>query len=257
MKTSARIFCLAIVFLFLVAGSGLPGPIEDCAEYAKLGVPGNQGDLLCRKGYLLAHSPEHKTPYWVIEHLTADKANGEVKRKDNFQPDPDLKKGKRAELSDYKGKPYDRGHMAPAADMKWDKKAMDECFYLSNMVPQNGPMNKQIWARLEDNARKWAIKRDEVYIFTGPIYVGGVKTTIGKNRVAVPSHLYKIVYDPNTLEAIAFIMPNKPLSTKDMPKYIVTIRDVEAKTGLNFLSGFNDQLQDIIETKKATGLWRQ
>ena len=73
--------------------------------------------------------------------------------------------------------------------------------------------------------------------------------------MAVPTHLYKIVYDPNKAEAIAFIMPNEKLDSKDMPKYIVTIRDVENKTGLDFLSNLDKQAQDVIETKKAEGLW--
>ena len=257
MNGKARAFLAAVALFLWWAGTCISGPIEDCEEYSRLGVPGNQGDILCRTGYLLAHSQETKTPYWVIEHLTAEKAKGKLKRKDNFEPDPDLEKGKRAELTDYKGSGYTRGHMAPAADMKWNTGAMEQCFYLSNMIPQNPPMNEQIWAALEENVRAWAIRRDDVYVVTGPIYKGGVKKTIGKNRVGVPTHIYKIVYDPNTLEAIAFIMPNKPIDKKGMAKYIVTIRDVEAKTGLDFLSGLNTQLQDIVETKKQTGLWRK
>lgn len=73
--------------------------------------------------------------------------------------------------------------------------------------------------------------------------------------MAVPTHLYKIVYDPIQVEAIAFIMPNEKLDSKDMPKYIVTIRDVEAKTGLNFLSKIKKHKQDVIETEKAEELW--
>jgi endonuclease G, mitochondrial len=141
----------AMVCLFTSTGILFAGPLEDCAEYAQMGVPGHKGDLLCRRGYLLAHSPENKTPFWVIEHLTADKANANVvQRYNKFQADPDLEKGKRAELSDYKSSGYDRGHMAPSADMKWDQDAMIECFYLSNMAPQVGKgMNRGIWARLK------------------------------------------------------------------------------------------------------------
>jgi endonuclease G len=248
---------LFVILTFLLSiGSGYAGPIEDCSEYAKLGVPGQQGDLLCRKGHLLAHNPENKTPTWVIEHLTKEKAEGTLSRDNKFRADPDLEKGKRAELSDYKNSGYDKGHMAPSADMRWDQQAMVECFYLSNMVPQIGKgMNQGIWKTLEDNIRTWAIARGELYIFTGPIYDDGVKKTIGKNKVAVPTHLYKIIYDPNKEEAIAFIMPNKKLNTKDMPEYIVAIRDVEGKTGLDFLSSLDKEQQDIIETRKADGLW--
>ncbi|MGA2465849.1 MAG: DNA/RNA non-specific endonuclease [Thermodesulfobacteriota bacterium] len=254
MFAKRRIALIVILSIILSVAFGFAGPIEDCAEYAKLGVPGNQGDLLCRKGHLLAHDPEKKTPIWVIEHLTAERAEGTLPRNNTFRADPDLEKGKRAELPDYKGsKEYDRGHMAPAADMRWDKEAMKECFYLSNMVPQNKGMNRGIWKSLEEYIRDWAIDRDEIYIFTGPI---GVRKTIGKNKVAVPTHLYKIIYDPNKREAIAFIMPNRELNTKDMPKYIVTIRDVEGKTGLDFLSSLDKELQDKIETKKEDGLWK-
>jgi endonuclease G len=253
-KNKAALFIILVSFFSL--NIAFAGSIDGCKEYSKLGIPGQQGELLCRKGYLLAHSAEHKTPIWVIEHLTAEKAKGSIPRPDKFTPDPDLEEGERAELADYKNSGYDKGHMAPAADMRWDQQAMIECFFLSNMVPQVGKgMNQGIWKNLEEYIRKWAIDRDELYIFTGPIYEDGVIKTIGKNKVAVPTHLYKIVYDPNKAEAIAFIMPNEKLESKNMPNYIVTIRDVENKTGLDFLSNLDKQVQDVIETKKAKGLW--
>lgn len=152
--------------------------------------------------------------------------------------------------------------MAPAADIKWDQQAMVECFYLSNMAPQAGRgMNQGIWKDLEEHVRSWAIDRGAVYIFTGPIYEDGVQQTVGKNKVAVPSHLYKRIYDPSKAEAIAFIMPNQKLDTADMPKYIVTIRDIEKKTGLDFLSNLDQDVQDAIETKRHKGcgineLWK-
>lgn len=248
------IYCI-ITLSFSFQGA-YAGPIEDCKEYSKFGVPGVSGDILCRKGYLLAHDPVRKTPIWVVEHLTTEKANGSLPRKDAFKADPNLVKGKRAEISDYSNCGYDRGHMAPSADMAWDKEAMAESFYLSNMVPQVGiGMNRGIWKDLEERVRKWAIKRGSVYIFTGPIYEGETIADIGINKVAVPTHLYKIVYDARKSEAISFIMPNSKLISEDMPKYITTIRDVEKQTGLDFLSELDIQVQDVIELKKAATLW--
>lgn len=250
-------FFLSVFILF--SFSAFSGPIEDCAEYAQLGVPGHDGDILCRTGHLLAHHPEYKTPIWVIERLTKEKATRKVvPRYNRFRADPDIKKGERAELSDYRGSGYDRGHMAPSANMRWDKQAMIECFYLSNMVPQVGKeMNQGIWKDLEERSRTWAIERGEIFIFTGPIYDDGVSKTLGKNRVTVPSRLYKIVYDPGRQEAIAFIMPNEALKTEDLPLYIVTMREVEEKTGLDFLSSLEKELQDSIETVRADGLWQE
>lgn len=251
------IFFFVISILFAPPISA--GPLEDCQELTTYGIPGNTGDILCHKGFLLAHDSERKTPIWVIEHLTKEKAMGTLGRKDAFKPDPDLAKGRRAELSDYKGSPYDRGHMAPAADMKWDAQAMAECFYLSNMVPQVGKgMNQGIWRILEDKVRDWAVSKGEIYIYTGPVYdkktIGA--ETIGKNKVAVPSALFKIVFSPEDQKAIAFIMPNRSLNTKDMPKYIVSVREVENETGLDFFTVFTEETQDSFELAKESTLWQ-
>lgn len=232
------------------------GAIEDCKEFAAYGVPGLSGDLLCRKGYLLSHDAAKKTPVWVAEHLTRGKAKGTAKRSDDFKPDSDLERGKRAELSDYKGSGYDRGHMAPAANMKWDQQAMSESFYLSNMVPQAGiGMNRGIWSELEKKVRKWVLERGELYVYSGPIY-GPEPETIGPNRVAVPGYLFKIVLDPRRKEAIAVIMPNQKLKTEDMPDYLVSVREVEKQTGLQFFSTLQMAEQDKIETVKAPQLWQ-
>ena len=249
---------LSLTFTVLLSRIVFAGALEDCSEYTRMGIPGQDGDLLCRTGYLLSHSSSNKTPFWVIEHLTQEKADAnDVKRYDKFMADPNLEKGKRAELSDYKNSGYDRGHMAPAADMKWSHAAMIDCFFLSNMVPQAGlGMNRGIWARLEDDVRKWAVSRGELFVYTGPIYVAEVKKTIGGNHVAVPTHLYKIVFAPSTHEVIAFIMPNIPIKTEDMPNYLVPVRVVEDLTGLDFLSVFDKQTQDDIETKKGDGFWQ-
>lgn len=252
-------YAVAVLLVLVALGAQANGAITACKEYAKLGVPGNNGTLLCRKGYLVAHDPVRKTPIWVAEHLTHDKADAILARTNNFQPDPDLDEGDRAELSDYKGSGYDRGHMAPAGDMRWDQQAMTESFFLSNMVPQVGKgMNQGIWKDLEEKVRLWALDRGELYIYTGPIYADPNPNpkTVGANKVAVPTHLYKIVYDPVKVEAIAFIMPNVKLKSSDMPNYIVTVREVEAKTGLNFLSKLRPQIEDAVELSKAEGLWQ-
>jgi endonuclease G len=141
--------------------------------------------------------------------------------------------------------------------MKWDQVAMNECFYLSNMVPQVGKnMNQGIWSVLEDKVRQWAIKRNELYIITGPVYEGDEVETIGPNDVAVPTHLYKIIFDPIKIEVIAFVMPNQALNTEDMPNYIVSIREIEDLTGLDFFPEIEKSVQDVVETKKAPSLWQ-
>lgn len=259
MFNRALLQLIFILFALAAAASGscainIP---PACMEYAKYGVPDSDGMLLCRKGYLLAYDKERKTPVWVAERLTRDRADASLARSNDFRADPDLEAGERAELSDYKRSGYDRGHMAPAGDMRWDQQAMSESFFLSNMVPQVGiGMNRGIWKDLETRVRQWAKDRGEVYIYTGPI-PGAHPKLIGTHKIAVPERLYKIVYDPVRVEAIAFIMPNEKLRSSDMPSYIVSIRQVENETGLNFLSKIREKIQDIVETEKAEALWSE
>lgn len=255
LKKSRTALIVVIVAIFLTT-IAFAGPIEDCKEYSRLGIPGKQGELLCRKGFLLAYSAEHKTPLWVIEFLTADKAKGNLPSNSKYQPDPDLKKGAQAELDDYKNSDYKMGQMALAATMKWDQKALEESFYLSNMIPQvDGGMNRGIWKLIEERIRDYAINREAIYIFTGPIYEDVVKKTIGSNKVAIPSHIFKIIYDPYKVEARALIIPNEELNAANYHKYFVTIRDIERKTGLNFLSKLNEKVHEVVDNQKAQGLW--
>ncbi|HTE89111.1 MAG TPA: DNA/RNA non-specific endonuclease, partial [Terriglobales bacterium] len=105
---------LVLLFVLFYSPLAYAAPFDNCEEYIKYGIPGDTGDPLCRKGFALAHNSERKTAVWVAEHLTKEKVAGQLQRTDNFAPDPDLPPGKRAEVSDYKGSNYDRGHMAPS-----------------------------------------------------------------------------------------------------------------------------------------------
>ena len=235
-----------------------------CNEFLKYGNPSDTPQhasdhlvLLCRTGYALAHSPDCKEPVCVAEHLLASRPK-KVKRSDDFRPDTDLKEGERSELSDYAGCGYDRGHMAPAEDMSWDATAMSQSFLLSNMSPQVGVgFNQQIWKTLEMKVRSWAKVRGELYIFTGPIYASNdIKRTHDDAKgVCIPTHYYKIIYDPKRFEAIAFVLPNAKLVTKDLPTYITSIDQVEELTGLDFLSKLKKEIQKTIETKVQPKMW--
>ncbi|AFZ68867.1 DNA/RNA non-specific endonuclease [Deinococcus peraridilitoris] len=216
------------------------GSAGECGEKFAFGRPLVQGEgenatLLCRKGYAVLHDPDLRVSLYAAERLTNTDADGSVPRQDDFEPDPDLPAGERAELSDYRGSGFDRGHLAPAADFSDDPTEMDESFLLSNMVPQNGPMNSGIWSGLESATRACAKSVGEIFIYTGPVFEGGVKRTVGRNRVAVPTGLYKVVVEPKSGQARTFLMPNRALQrTSDFGRYEVPVTRIEQLTGLTF-----------------------
>jgi len=254
MKRLAKLFLFLSVISFLSACPTLAALVK--SEHIIYGYPGTKGTILFRKGYILDHDNTKKVASWVSYHLTDAYLVQNVPRTDDFRPDPDLPKGQRAELADYNRSGYDRGHLAPAEDMRRDKQTESETFLLSNMSPQVGVgFNRQIWKNLESKVRTWAKKRQNIYVMTGPIYADKNYKTIGSDKVAVPSHFYKIVVSCNTkgesLDAIAFITPNKNLGSTPIKNYIITIDEVEKETGLNFLRGLADPIEKKLEAKKA------
>ena len=84
------IFTVPLVLLTVLTTLAYAGPLDNCTEYTQMGIPAERGTLLCRKGYALAHNAKYKTPEWVAEHLTKEKASAYLPRKDYFTADPDL-----------------------------------------------------------------------------------------------------------------------------------------------------------------------
>lgn len=206
-----------------------------CPPYLAYGSPSIDVDFLCRTGFAVGHDPRARTPAWVIERLGLSSLNGVVSRTDNFRADPDLAPGRRAELDDYSGSGYDRGHMAAAGNLTWSNQAMTESFYLSNIAPQNPTLNRGAWARLEESIRTWVLERTDLVVITGPVF-GSQDQTVGRSPVRVPQAFYKIVFDPVRREAVAFVYPNNPPGTADPAAFRVPIEQIEIMTGLRFLS---------------------
>lgn len=207
------------------------------------------GQILKRKGYTLSYNADYKTPQWVAWELTKKETKGKERRTDKFLPDPDVR-GAKAYTGDYTKSGYDRGHMAPAADMKWSRKAMEESFYMSNICPQNPNLNRGDWNDLEEKSRHWAKKYGVVYIACGPIYDNKRPKRIGNNKVAVPDAFYKVVLinDKKNPKAIGFIFPNKA-GHKPLKKYVVTVDSVEKRTNIDFFSALPDEIENKIEAE--------
>lgn len=197
------------------------------------------GQIIERLHYTLSYSEEHEQAEWVAYKLTKKSIQQKnVERTGDFRPDPKVRKGS-ASPRDYYGTGYDRGHMAPAGDMNFDKRAMSETFYMSNMSPQIRNFNGGIWRELEENVRDWAYDAREIYVVTGPVLTQGIREKIGDNKVSVPDMYYKVILDVAEPEkkAIAFLMPNE-VSYKPISAYAVPIDRVEELTGIDFFHQF-------------------
>lgn len=216
---------------------------------------GTPEQILERTGYVASYNKATLLPNWVAWHLTAERTEGSAKRSGvDFAEDTEVPEP-RATDWDYYNSGYDRGHMCPAADNKWSKKAMEESFLFTNMCPQNGNLNRGDWNEMEMACRKWAKKYGDLYIVCGPILYKGKHKTIGKNKVVVPEAFFKVVLrtgdDP---QAIGFIYKN---TSGNRPKdsYVNTVDEVERITGIDFFPSLPDDVEKKVEAECDLGLW--
>ena len=207
------------------------------------------------KAYTLEYNEQHEQADWVAYILNGDKLNGGFKRRDNFKSDRAVTTGS-ASLADYKRSGYDRGHLAPAADMNWSREVMDESFFMSNMSPQTAKFNRGIWKELEAQVRMWSARNNVLYVVTGPVLTGDEPKSIGDNGVTVPEYYYKVLLDFSEpeLKSIAFILPNT-VGNKDLKDYAVTIDRVEEKTGIDFFEKLPDGYEAELESKFSEKEW--
>lgn len=228
----------------------------ECIELHAFGAPRTpsveQPLYTCRTGYASFFDPGIKSPRWVVERLDGNNLDGGAKRKGiTFQPDPQIPRFARVMPEDYRGSGYDKGHLAPAADFRASATAMEQTFFLSNIVPQDAKQNRSIWANLEAAVREMASRRGTLYVITGPVYQAPV-ATIGRG-IPVPSALYKVIIDKQRGEMTAFVIPNNPDTGDDPARYQTAVRNVERATGINFNPSLSRQDADRLEV--AGGSW--
>lgn len=215
------------------------------------------GEIIKHKYYAMSYSEKHEQPEWVAYELTKESIRVKnVKRSGNFRPDPRVRKAS-ASKADYRGSGYDRGHLVPAGDMAFNKQAMSETFYMSNMSPQIHNFNSGIWRQLEESVRDWAWDNKHLYVVSGPVLTRGILDEIGPNDVSVPEEYYKVILDYTQpgLKGIAFIMPNE-VSTKPMMEYAVSIDEVEKITGIDFFTEIDDEDEAKLESSFDARAWR-
>ena len=211
--------------------------------------------IIEHKGYTVSFNNETRLPNWVAYELTAEEVEGLCQRNGRFFLDPDAI-GPQADNEDYRGTGWDKGHIAPAGDMKWDEQAMLESCYFTNICPQNPNLNGGDWRSLEEKCRDYARRFGNVYIVAGPIIRDTLNGTIGYNEVVVPDAFYKVllVLKEGKYEGIGFYFENvaghKPLST-----YVRTIDEIEALTGIDFFFTLPDKLEEEVESTYKEDFW--
>lgn len=236
-----------------------PGLKED--SFPRVSCPGQSGkedhEIIIHDGFSLCYRESYEQAEWVAYIITADKLEKNAERTNDFREDFLVSTGS-ASPGDYKYSGYDRGHLAPAADMAYSTETMSQSFLMSNMSPQAPGFNRGIWKNLEAQVRTWAEKYNPLYVVTGPVLEEKVYPVIGENQVVVPEYYYKVLYTPETPEGkpamAAFIIPNESVKAP-VSSFLVTVDEVEEKTGLDFFWDLEDVVENSLESEMALNPW--
>ena len=215
----------------------------------ELGVPGTCDQIVNREGYALGFSVRHRQALWVTYRMTGEEASAANVSRRGHKFYTDCEVSGCATLADYKASGYDRGHLAPAGDMKFSERAMLESFSLANASPQVKSFNCGVWHRLETLTRKFAIREKSLFVVTGPIFDAEEVSRIGASKVSVPKAFYKVIFDETPpMKMIGFIIPNKGVECP-ISSFAVTVDEVEQVTGLDFFSALPDEIETDLESQ--------
>ena len=186
---------------------------------------------ICFSEIAVLYSGLSRTPLWSAEHLAPariERARNLPRLRSNaFHEEQKVPQEERSELSDYRRSGFDRGHMAPNGDMS-TAEAQEESFSLANMIPQDPCNNEVLWEGIESAVRDIALSGDEVYVVTGPAFLGTELESL-KGRVLVPTHIYKAVYVPSRNAAAAYFAPNDDSQNWET----LSIADLETRVGID------------------------
>lgn len=212
------------------------------------------GQIVHHEHYSLSYSETHEQAEWVAYELKKSHLSNTNFKRPYFEIDEAVKTGA-AHWRNYKNSGYDRGHLCPAGDRRFSKEAHDETFLTSNISPQEHQFNSGIWNTLEQKVRYWAGKYDGVFVITGGILNGEMKT-IGDEDVSVPNQFYKVLIDTNTGNAkmIAFLMPHED-SNQPLYKFVVSVDQIEELTGIDFFSELEDGIENKLESSSSYKGW--
>ena len=229
MKFLLRLLLLSSLWLPLSA-SALFDQCKDLFPAQQIPKSTQTGRDLCFDDFAIYYSPTDKKPIYTVEKLNGEQLQvPRPPRTNQFYEEARLPLSERALLADYRGSGYDRGHNVPAGDMTRER-GMAQSFSLANMMPQARQNNQGIWAKRVEEPTRMYIKRAEgdVYVFTGSVGNAG---SIGKSKVTIPSHLYKLVYDPNKKLAWAYWVENSDDAQMRAP---ISYAELVQKTGIDF-----------------------
>jgi len=213
--------------------------------------------VLQNPGFLVGYSGQRRQPLWVGYRAESLKGRRLGKRPERFEPDPRVTPA--VAETDYRGSGYTRGHLAPnyLIGKLYGRAAQHATFLMTNVSPQRRELNELVWQRLEEaEADLVAPRAIELWVIAGPLF--GAQPATLKSGIPVPEAFYRIWLDveQGVPRALAFVVPQDVCGTEPLSRYLVSVDDIERRTGLDFFAELADAQEAVLEAARSTDGWR-
>ncbi len=192
--------------------------------------------VLRYEGFTAYFDPAIHMSRCVTYLLTPGHLEGDAQRTDLFMADSAVAGCPQPDA--YAGTALHRGHLAPAADMRWSQRALQQTFLMTNICPQHASLNEGGWANLEQKCREWAERDRALVVACGPVLERGLDTIPHSGGIPLPRRYFKVVMAPQASpgRAIAFVYPNSEAAGGALRRYATTVDSVERLTGIDFFT---------------------
>jgi len=243
----------------VVTGEVVPAPTPDVNAFAPYGEPKDNLDLkhLTNIGYSVGYDDSIPSARWS-SYRVFPYQEVHLKRPASFYVDE--RTSAKVSTDEYVRSGYDRGHLTPnyAISVCYGAEAQKETFFLSNIVPQLHALNAGLWKDIEQRIVKRYVERyGEVWVQVGPLYSAHPKMV---GRLPVPDQFWMVIseyeHDKKGIRAIAYLVPHEEKwRDAELTRYVVSVRQIEKLTGLNFFPKLPQPTQDKLETAAAPRAW--
>lgn len=250
-RTCVALHAIVIAAVLLSCSSGMPGDRFVGAQNDLKGIeiPHYEcdEDIVTHLGYVASYNHTTLIPNWVAWELTAEEVSDAYDFQCSFSRDPIVDYPK-ASREDYSNTGWDKGHMAPRADMKWSGQALEESYYFTNICPQHHTMNSGAWRKIEELTRRVARRYGNVYVVCGPIVGTGRYGTIGKAGVVVPDAYFKaLAIETETgFQTVGFLVSNDHQDGSPR-SYAVSVDSVESVIERNLFPNVAEEAEKEYE----------
>ncbi len=224
----------------------------------RVGAPApNDIVVLDRGTFKIGWSPSLRHPVWAAYHVVKD-ARFDALKRPKFQKDRSVASSPAPD--DYARSGYDRGHVVPnrAIVTRYGPDEQEKTFLMTNIAPQRPALNRGPWREMEQRiADLWTARYGEIWVIVGAVSPAAARTKLENTTIDVPEQYYMLIAAQNEegVRALAVLLP-QTAEVNDFPVHnIVTIKELEAATGLEFFPDMPKFLARPLKADRPTRLW--